>query len=114
MGYQVNNAIFLLPLQTILSKRQEKMIVQRVLFEAPVTLRYIFISTPVCCVLLQAQDRLDAETIKPKVAKVQPNTNYRDKYKHLIGDTAAKDAAQSTVTNRSYGFGKNMYLLYFR
>lgn len=59
------------------------------------------------------QDRLAAEN-KPKVVKVQPNTNYRDKYKHLIGDTAAKEAAQSTVTNRSYGFGKTVCITIIR
>ncbi|WAR14532.1 SPAG7-like protein [Mya arenaria] len=52
---------------------------------------------------LRAIERLAAES-KPTVSKVEPSTNYRDKYKHLIGDTAAKDAAQSTITNRSYGF----------
>lgn len=44
-----------------------------------------------------------AANVKPD-KKMQPNSNYRDKYKHLIGDVAAKDAAQSTKTNRTYGF----------
>ena len=56
------------------------------------------------CLCNQAEDRLAAES-HPVASKVVPSSNYRDKYKHLIGDTAAKDAAQSTVTNRSYGFG---------
>uniref|UniRef100_A0A0B6ZU61 R3H domain-containing protein n=1 Tax=Arion vulgaris TaxID=1028688 RepID=A0A0B6ZU61_9EUPU len=32
-----------------------------------------------------------------------PASNYRDKYKHLIGDEAAKDAAREMVSNTSYG-----------
>nr|KAG5706440.1 hypothetical protein BaRGS_032833 [Batillaria attramentaria] len=34
-----------------------------------------------------------------------PAGNYRDKYRHLIGDdTVSKDDAKETVANRSYGF----------
>jgi hypothetical protein len=33
-----------------------------------------------------------------------PKSNYREKYEHLIGTSAAKDAAQSTTANKSYGF----------
>ncbi|CAL1532612.1 unnamed protein product [Lymnaea stagnalis] len=33
-----------------------------------------------------------------------PASNYRDKYKHLIGDEAAKEAARGLVSNTSYGF----------
>ncbi|KAL1116537.1 hypothetical protein AAG570_005009 [Ranatra chinensis] len=33
-----------------------------------------------------------------------PNTNYREKYQHLIGLEAAKDAARVTQTNKQYGF----------
>ncbi|ESO82348.1 hypothetical protein LOTGIDRAFT_95271, partial [Lottia gigantea] len=36
--------------------------------------------------------------------KVIPSSNYRDKYKHLIGEEAAKDAAQDLTANKSYGF----------
>ncbi|XP_028297382.1 sperm-associated antigen 7 homolog [Gouania willdenowi] len=32
-----------------------------------------------------------------------PNTNYRDKYSHLIGTSAAKDAAHTLEANRTYG-----------
>ncbi|KAH3741039.1 sperm-associated antigen 7 homolog [Dreissena polymorpha] len=52
---------------------------------------------------LRAQERL-AEDSRPGKRKVVPASNYHDKYRHLIGDTAAKEAAQSTVTNRTYGF----------
>jgi len=34
-----------------------------------------------------------------------PHSNYKDKYEHLIGKVAAKDAAQITTANKSYGFG---------
>ncbi|XP_064610455.1 sperm-associated antigen 7 homolog [Liolophura sinensis] len=33
-----------------------------------------------------------------------PNSNYKDKYEHIIGRSAAKDAAMTTTANRSYGF----------
>ncbi|KAF6198184.1 hypothetical protein GE061_007931 [Apolygus lucorum] len=33
-----------------------------------------------------------------------PATNYREKYQHLIGLEAAKDAARITQTNKQYGF----------
>eukprot|EP00058_Branchiostoma_floridae_P028500 XP_002613991.1 hypothetical protein BRAFLDRAFT_113735 [Branchiostoma floridae] len=36
--------------------------------------------------------------------KVVPMSNYKDKYKHLIGDTSAKAAAQITTANKAYGF----------
>ncbi|KAG7236712.1 hypothetical protein INR49_000606 [Caranx melampygus] len=32
-----------------------------------------------------------------------PNSNYRDKYSHLIGTSAAKDAAHTLEANRAYG-----------
>ncbi|KAL1274227.1 hypothetical protein QQF64_027041 [Cirrhinus molitorella] len=32
-----------------------------------------------------------------------PNSNYRDKYSHLIGTSAAKDAAHTLQANRAYG-----------
>ena len=54
--------------------------------------------------MFQAQEQQES-AFDNKRKKIQPNSNYKDKYKHLIGDTAAKDAAQSTFTNRSYGFG---------
>lgn len=35
-----------------------------------------------------------------------PNTNYKNKYAHLIGEDSALEAARKTETNKSYGFGK--------
>ncbi|KAK3733372.1 hypothetical protein RRG08_004799 [Elysia crispata] len=37
-------------------------------------------------------------------AGVTPAYNYREKYKHLIGEEAAKDAAREMQSNTSYGF----------
>lgn len=42
-----------------------------------------------------------------KTEKVIPVSDYKDKYKHLIGDESAKGGAKQTLANRSYGFGKN-------
>lgn len=52
----------------------------------------------------RALEQLEADSAKSHKLKAEPSSNYREKYKHLIGDTAAKDAAQSTKTTRSYGF----------
>lgn len=41
-----------------------------------------------------------------KSTEVTPNSNYKDKYIHLIGQEAAEKAAKKTETNKSYGFGK--------
>ncbi|XP_012257808.1 sperm-associated antigen 7 homolog [Athalia rosae] len=48
----------------------------------------------------------DEETTKSRKRKQEfiPTTNYKDKYKHLIGEEAALQAARKTETNRSYGF----------
>lgn len=53
-------------------------------------------------------ERLSAVESSQSQKKIIPNSNYKDKYKHLIGDEAAKDAAKQTTANRSYGFGKKM------
>lgn len=52
------------------------------------------------------QKREDEKELKRKPEKIVPNTNYKDKYAHLIGHDAALDAAKKTQTNKSYGFGK--------
>lgn len=39
--------------------------------------------------------------------KFVPNSNYKDKYAHLIGQDAALEAARKTETNKAYGFGKS-------
>lgn len=41
-----------------------------------------------------------------KTEAVVPNSNYKDKYVHLIGQDAAIDAAKKTESNKSYGFGE--------
>lgn len=46
------------------------------------------------------------EESKRKPEKFIPNSNYKDKYAHLIGHDAALKAAKKTETNKSYGFGK--------
>lgn len=43
---------------------------------------------------------------KRKREKFIPNSNYKDKYAHIIGQEAALEAARKTETNQSYGFGK--------
>lgn len=44
------------------------------------------------------------EESKRKPEKFIPNSNYKDKYAHLIGHDAALKAAKKTETNKSYGF----------
>lgn len=42
--------------------------------------------------------------------EVVPNSNYKDKYAHIIGQEAALEAARKTETNKSYGFGKYIFI----
>ncbi|OWF44051.1 sperm-associated antigen 7 homolog [Mizuhopecten yessoensis] len=50
-------------------------------------------------------DRLSEEAeSRIKHPKVMPASNYQDKYRHLIGEEAAKEAARTTTANKSYGF----------
>lgn len=56
------------------------------------------------------QEEADARS---KPTTIIPATNYKDKYKHLIGEDAAKDAAKQTLANKSYGFGKYNVLAFF-
>lgn len=37
--------------------------------------------------------------------EIVPNSNYKDKYVHLIGQDAALEAAKLTVSNKTYGYG---------
>lgn len=37
--------------------------------------------------------------------EIVPNSNYKDKYAHIIGHTAALEAAVKTEVNKTYGFG---------
>lgn len=47
----------------------------------------------------------ESESSQTKKAETCPNSNYRDKYSHLIGTSAAKDAAHTLEANRAYGCG---------
>lgn len=56
--------------------------------------------------LKQQEQILAAAAGSSKHKDVTPVGNYRDKYRHLIGDdVVTKDDAKETVANRSYGFG---------
>uniref|UniRef100_A0A3B4A008 R3H domain-containing protein n=1 Tax=Periophthalmus magnuspinnatus TaxID=409849 RepID=A0A3B4A008_9GOBI len=48
----------------------------------------------------------EAEAQRSEKSETCPNSNYRDKYSHLIGTSAAKDAAHTLEANRAYGCGK--------
>lgn len=51
------------------------------------------------------QEKIDEELeARRKPQKIIPNSNYKDKYAHLIGQEAALDAAKKTETNKQYGF----------
>ncbi|XP_029030344.1 sperm-associated antigen 7 homolog [Betta splendens] len=45
----------------------------------------------------------EAASSQSKKPEACPNSNYRDKYSHLIGTSAAKDAAHTLEANRAYG-----------
>lgn len=49
------------------------------------------------------EEAASSQTKKPEAC---PNSNYRDKYSHLIGTSAAKDAAHTLEANRAYGCGE--------
>ncbi|KAJ7313316.1 hypothetical protein JRQ81_004606 [Phrynocephalus forsythii] len=49
-----------------------------------------------------AQKQAEEEAQKGPVV-VSPNTDYKDKYSHLIGKVAAKDAAHTMEANKAYG-----------
>ncbi|XP_014280169.1 sperm-associated antigen 7 homolog [Halyomorpha halys] len=51
---------------------------------------------------LEREEQIEAS--KRKNEKFTPNSNYQEKYQHLIGLEAAKDAARATKTNKQYGF----------
>ena len=42
----------------------------------------------------------------PGRAAVPPASNYKDKYKHLLGEESGKMAARATKSNVAYGVGK--------
>ncbi|CAG9838957.1 unnamed protein product [Diabrotica balteata] len=49
-------------------------------------------------------DDQEQECSSKKSKKFIPNSNYKDKYVHLIGEDAALKAAMKTKTNKSYGY----------
>ncbi|KAJ8266202.1 hypothetical protein GJAV_G00127650 [Gymnothorax javanicus] len=50
------------------------------------------------------QAALDEESANQTATQsASPSSNYRDKYSHLIGTSAAKDAAHTLQANRAYG-----------
>lgn len=54
-----------------------------------------------------AREEEEAERSATKEEEVmEPKTNYKDKYVHLIGEDAALEAARKTESNVSYGFGE--------
>lgn len=57
--------------------------------------------------LLQRLEAKQVEELKNmKPSEVVPNSNYKDKYAHLIGQDSAIEAAKRTESNKNYGFGK--------
>ncbi|XP_018428090.1 PREDICTED: sperm-associated antigen 7 [Nanorana parkeri] len=50
----------------------------------------------------QALKEEEADALKGP-SRVNPNTDYKDKYSHLIGKVAAKDAAHTLQANKTYG-----------
>uniref|UniRef100_A0A672ZJ16 Sperm-associated antigen 7 homolog n=2 Tax=Sphaeramia orbicularis TaxID=375764 RepID=A0A672ZJ16_9TELE len=52
---------------------------------------------------LKEQAAKEAEASQTEKSETCPNSNYRDKYSHLIGTSAAKDAAHTLEANRAYG-----------
>lgn len=55
------------------------------------------------CQRLQTKKLSDETQKEPSI--VTPNSNYKDKYVHLVGHETALDVARRTETNKSYGFG---------
>ncbi|XP_061103794.1 sperm-associated antigen 7 homolog isoform X1 [Conger conger] len=53
---------------------------------------------------LREQAALDAQSAnQTETQTASPSSNYRDKYSHLIGTSAAKDAAHTLEANQAYG-----------
>lgn len=52
------------------------------------------------------EEATSSQTKKPETC---PNSNYKDKYSHLIGTSAAKDAAHTLEANSTYGCGESTF-----
>lgn len=59
-----------------------------------------------CLLAQRVEEQQKEEERNAKTEVVVPNSNYKDKYVHLIGQDAAIDAAKKTESNKSYGFGE--------
>jgi len=49
-------------------------------------------------------DKQEAAEALKRPKKIIPNSNYKEKYQHLIGLDSALEAAKKTETNKQYGF----------
>ncbi|KAK0073536.1 hypothetical protein PV325_009571 [Microctonus aethiopoides] len=52
---------------------------------------------------MQAVEKLESYKSRKRKNNFVPNTNYKDKYEHLIGKEAALEAARKTEATSSYG-----------
>lgn len=61
---------------------------------------------------MQAVEKLESYKSRKRKNNFVPNTNYKDKYEHLIGKEAALEAARKTEATSSYGCGKSWALMF--
>lgn len=52
----------------------------------------------------QQEEEDTTQSASHKPHQPLPQATYKDKYEHIIGRSAAKDAAQATTANKAYGF----------
>ncbi|XP_045472130.1 sperm-associated antigen 7 homolog [Harmonia axyridis] len=52
---------------------------------------------------LEEHESIESNQSRRKKQKFIPNSNYKDKYAHIIGQEAALDAAKNVGANKSYG-----------
>ncbi|XP_002129569.2 sperm-associated antigen 7 homolog [Ciona intestinalis] len=51
----------------------------------------------------EAEERIRNEVVVATTSTAEPTSNYKDKYNHIIGSSAAKEAARKTEANKSFG-----------
>lgn len=56
--------------------------------------------------LQELAQRQEEEAAQQGPVVVSPTSDYKDKYSHLIGKGAAKDAAHMLQANKTYGCGE--------
>jgi len=66
-----------------------------------------------CWLQQELERKQEEEWAQKKTKDFVPNSNYREKYEHLIGREAAKEAARKTQTNKLYGFGMLLKIEFF-